>query len=77
MKLGKQTACVLRRFGWSVQWREYAGAEQGGHQFKVPNEMDEAEDVKRAGSSLSVVHIIHAIDHGESMAQCHDRCAMR
>jgi lysophospholipase-2 len=39
--LGRQAACVLSQAGMLVEWREYAGAEEEGHWFKVPEEMDD------------------------------------
>ncbi|KAI3321037.1 Phospholipase/carboxylesterase [Xylariaceae sp. AK1471] len=41
IELGRQAARVLRHFGLSVEWKEYSGAEEEGHWFKVPNEIDD------------------------------------
>lgn len=50
--LGRQAANTLARAGWHVQWKEYTGAEEEGHWFKVPDEMDDIYDfLKREASS--------------------------
>ncbi|RMZ80400.1 hypothetical protein DV738_g2896, partial [Chaetothyriales sp. CBS 135597] len=41
IELGRQVLHVLDRGGWNVEWREYTGAEEEGHWFKVPDEMDD------------------------------------
>ncbi|KAK1772913.1 phospholipase carboxylesterase [Phialemonium atrogriseum] len=41
VELGRQAADVLGQGGWEVEWKEYAGAEEEGHWFKVPDEMDD------------------------------------
>lgn len=41
VELGRQVVGVLRQGGWDVEWREYSGAEEEGHWFKVPDEMDD------------------------------------
>jgi lysophospholipase II len=41
VELGRQVVAVLRQGGWEVEWREYSGAEEEGHWFKVPDEMDD------------------------------------
>lgn len=38
--LGRQAARLLSRAGHKIDWREYSGAEQEGHWFQVPNQMD-------------------------------------
>lgn len=40
VELGRQAARVLSQAGHGVDWREYSGAEQEGHWFQVPNQMD-------------------------------------
>jgi len=39
--LGRQAARVLAQAGLKVEWKEYSGAEEEGHWFKVPDEMDD------------------------------------
>lgn len=39
--LGRQAARVLSQAGLPVEWKEYSGAEEEGHWFKVPDEMDD------------------------------------
>ncbi|QPH05546.1 hypothetical protein C2857_003405 [Epichloe festucae Fl1] len=39
--LGRQARNVLSRAGFVVEWKEYSGAEEEGHWFKVPDEMDD------------------------------------
>jgi lysophospholipase-2 len=41
LALGRQAASVLSCAGLSVEWTEYSGAEEEGHWFKVPDEMDD------------------------------------
>lgn len=38
--LGRQAARLLSGVGHEVDWREYSGAEQEGHWFEVPHQMD-------------------------------------
>ncbi|KAL2752125.1 hypothetical protein ACRALDRAFT_1058903 [Sodiomyces alcalophilus JCM 7366] len=40
VELGRQAAHILAQGGWKVEWNEYVGAEEEGHWFKVPDEMD-------------------------------------
>ncbi|POR31016.1 Acyl-protein thioesterase 1 [Tolypocladium paradoxum] len=44
IELGRQARHVLTSVGLKVEWREYAGAEQEGHWFKVPDEVDDMAD---------------------------------
>ena len=44
VSLGRQARDVLINVGFSVDWREYSGADLEGHWFKVPEQM---EDIKR------------------------------
>lgn len=39
--LGREAARILRQVGHEVTWREYTGAEQEGHWFKVPEGIDD------------------------------------
>jgi predicted esterase len=41
VELGRQARQVLTQIGLTVEWKEYSGAEQEGHWFKVPDEMDD------------------------------------
>lgn len=41
VELGRQAAHVLARGGWTVKRKEYAGAEEEGHWFKVPDGIDD------------------------------------
>ncbi|GKT44480.1 acyl-protein thioesterase 1 [Colletotrichum spaethianum] len=41
VELGRQAAYILTQGGWRVEWKEYEGAEEEGHWFKVPGEMDD------------------------------------
>ncbi|KLU81014.1 hypothetical protein MAPG_00109 [Magnaporthiopsis poae ATCC 64411] len=41
VELGRQAAHVLAQGGWTVEWKEYAGAEEEGHWFKVPDEIND------------------------------------
>lgn len=41
IELGRQVARILVKAGLQVEWREYSGAEEEGHWFKVPEEMDD------------------------------------
>lgn len=43
VSLGRQAREVLVKAGFSVDWREYSGAELEGHWYKVPEQM---EDIK-------------------------------
>ncbi|KAK7754489.1 hypothetical protein SLS62_003509 [Diatrype stigma] len=40
VELGMQAARILRQFGLGVDWKEYSGAEEEGHWFKEPEEID-------------------------------------
>lgn len=42
--LGRQAAHVLTQAGFQVEWKEYSGAEEEGHWFKVPEQMDDIFD---------------------------------
>jgi len=42
--LGREAAQVLRRVGFMVHSKEYTGAEQEGHWFKVPEGLDDLHD---------------------------------
>ncbi|GKT65453.1 phospholipase carboxylesterase [Colletotrichum tofieldiae] len=44
VELGRQAARILTQGGWKVEWKEYEGAEEEGHWFKVPDEMDDICD---------------------------------
>lgn len=39
--LGRQARNVLSKAGFIVEWKEYSGAEEEGHWFKVPDQMDD------------------------------------
>lgn len=39
--LGRQARNVLSKAGFEVDWKEYSGAEEEGHWFKVPEQMDD------------------------------------
>lgn len=39
--LGRQARDVLEDAGYKVEWKEYSGAEQEGHWFSTPNQMDD------------------------------------
>ena len=39
--LGKNAKKILSKAGFEVEWKEYSGAEQEGHWFQVPNQMDD------------------------------------
>ncbi|KAF5121145.1 Acyl-protein thioesterase 1 [Metarhizium anisopliae] len=39
--LGRQARDALSRAGFVVEWKEYSGAEEEGHWFQVPDEMDD------------------------------------
>lgn len=41
VELGRQAAHVLLQLGMTVEWKEYSDAEEEGHWFKVPEEMDD------------------------------------
>jgi predicted esterase len=41
IELGRQTKSLLSKIGLQVDWKEYSGAEDEGHWFKVPDEMDD------------------------------------
>ncbi|KAH7163563.1 phospholipase/Carboxylesterase [Dactylonectria estremocensis] len=40
IELGRQAARILSQAGHFVDWREYTGAEQEGHWFQTPDQMD-------------------------------------
>ncbi|CCF45862.1 beta-1,4-glucosidase [Colletotrichum higginsianum] len=56
VKLGRQAARVLKQGGGKVEWKEYEGAEEEGHWFRVPDEMDDISDflVDKVASKQSV-----------------------
>lgn len=41
VQLGRETARVLSAAGCTVSWKEYTGAEQEGHWYKVPDQIDD------------------------------------
>src|SRR3569833_318007 len=41
VELGREARRVLDRTGFSVEWKEYSGAEEQGHWLKVPEEVDD------------------------------------
>lgn len=41
VELGREAARILSRAGHDVTWKEYTGAEQEGHWFKVPEGIDD------------------------------------
>ncbi|KAF4949927.1 hypothetical protein FSARC_13335 [Fusarium sarcochroum] len=41
VELGRQARDILSNIGFSVEWKEYSGAEQEGHWIKAPEEMDD------------------------------------
>ncbi|KAF5664446.1 acyl thioesterase 1 [Fusarium heterosporum] len=41
IELGREVRDVLSRIGFSVEWKEYVGAEQEGHWIKSPEEVDD------------------------------------
>ena len=41
IELGRQAARILAQVALTVEWKEYSGAEDEGHWFKVPDEMDD------------------------------------
>ena len=41
IELGRQAAGVLLQIGLVVEWKEYSGAEEEGHWFKVPEQIDD------------------------------------
>lgn len=41
VELGRQARQVLSQAGFSVDWREYSGAEQEGHWVKAPEQLDD------------------------------------
>ncbi|KAF4982239.1 hypothetical protein FZEAL_2123 [Fusarium zealandicum] len=45
--LGRQASMILKQVGCDVDWKEYRGAEQEGHWFKVPEQMDHIYDFMR------------------------------
>ena len=52
VELGKQARDVLTKIGLVVQWREYVGAEEEGHWFKEPEQLDDiAEFLDTVGKS--------------------------
>ncbi|TDZ24197.1 Acyl-protein thioesterase 1 [Colletotrichum orbiculare MAFF 240422] len=44
VELGRQAAQILEQGGGRVEWKEYEGAEEEGHWFKVPDGMDDIRD---------------------------------
>jgi lysophospholipase II len=44
VKLGQQATLVLSQAGLPIEWKEYSGAEEEGHWFKAPEEMDDIFD---------------------------------
>ncbi|KAK1978308.1 beta-1,4-glucosidase [Colletotrichum cereale] len=44
VELGRQAAHILAQGGGKIEWKEYEGAEEEGHWFKVPEEMDDISD---------------------------------
>lgn len=43
-ELGRQARCTLNQIGFSVEAKEYSGAEQEGHWLKVPEEVDDISE---------------------------------
>ncbi|KAG5786802.1 hypothetical protein H9Q69_014125 [Fusarium xylarioides] len=41
VELGRKARDIIIQAGFTVDWREYQGAEQEGHWFKAPEEVDE------------------------------------
>ncbi|KAF5648483.1 acyl thioesterase 1 [Fusarium tjaetaba] len=41
VELGRRARDILIQAGFAVEWREYQGAEQEGHWFKAPEEVDD------------------------------------
>ncbi|KAJ4258774.1 hypothetical protein NW762_007861 [Fusarium torreyae] len=41
VELGRQARDILSSIGFSVEWKEYSGAEQEGHWIKAPEETDD------------------------------------
>jgi len=41
VELGRQARDVLTKFGYSVEWKEYTGAELEGHWIKAPEELED------------------------------------
>ncbi|RKL51055.1 hypothetical protein BFJ72_g508 [Fusarium proliferatum] len=41
VELGRKAREIILRAGFTVEWREYQGAELEGHWFKVPEEVDD------------------------------------
>ena len=41
VELGKQARDILTKIGLVVQWREYTGAEEEGHWFKEPEQLND------------------------------------
>ncbi|KIW70622.1 hypothetical protein PV04_02875 [Phialophora macrospora] len=50
VSLGRQTKVVLSGIGFDVTWKEYVGAEQEGHWYKEPQELD---DIARFLSTIA------------------------
>ncbi|KIW13068.1 hypothetical protein PV08_08255 [Exophiala spinifera] len=50
VSLGRQTKEVLSGMGFQVTWKEYVGAEQEGHWYKEPEELD---DIARFLSAMA------------------------
>ncbi|KAF7560124.1 hypothetical protein G7046_g4035 [Stylonectria norvegica] len=44
IELGRRAAAILTQVGYDVDSREYSGAEQEGHWFKVPQQMDHVSE---------------------------------
>jgi predicted esterase len=41
VELGRQAARILAQVGLPLEWKEYSAAEEEGHWFKIPDEMDD------------------------------------
>jgi len=41
IELGREVLHTLERIGLAAEWREYSGAEQEGHWFKAPEQLDD------------------------------------
>ncbi|OHW99096.1 phospholipase carboxylesterase [Colletotrichum incanum] len=44
VELGRHAAHILTQGGGKIEWKEYEEAEEEGHWFKVPDEMDDISD---------------------------------
>lgn len=51
VELGRTARRILSEAGCEVEWKEYTGAEQEGHWFQVPDEMDDILEFLRRMSS--------------------------